>query len=62
MIRIALQKNWLRGFNVGGGGRGDQEICHLLYADDTVSSCEPKVEQVCYIRVLLVVFEVISGF
>ena len=34
---------------------------HLLYADDTIIFCEAKAEQVAFIRMTLVVFEVVSA-
>lgn len=37
------------------------QICHLIYADDTITSSEAKAEQVAFIRVTLVVFEAVSG-
>ena len=37
------------------------KLTHLLYADDTVVFCEAEQEQVCYLRVILVVFEACSG-
>ncbi|WMV54059.1 hypothetical protein MTR67_047444 [Solanum verrucosum] len=58
MMRIAIHNNWLKGFRIG---EGSLEICHLLYADDTIIFCEATVEQVTYVRVILVVFEVVSG-
>ena len=57
-MRVAIHNNWLRGFKFA---EGDLEICHLLYADDIIIFCEAVVEQVSYIRVMLVVFEAISG-
>lgn len=37
------------------------EITHLLYASDTIIFCEPKAEQICYIRLMLIDFEVVAG-
>ncbi|MDV3170607.1 MAG: hypothetical protein Q8811_02515, partial [Candidatus Phytoplasma australasiaticum] len=37
------------------------QICHLLYADDTVIFSDAKAEQVSYIRIVLVIFEAVSG-
>lgn len=37
------------------------EVCHLQYADDTVIFCEPKVEQIGYIRMIFDYFEASSG-
>jgi hypothetical protein len=37
------------------------EVSHLLYADDTLLFCEPKVEQLRNLRCLLLCFEAISG-
>ena len=39
----------------------DVQICHLLYADDTMIFCEAKEEQVCFIRINLIVLEAVSG-
>lgn len=61
MIRVANQNNWIKGFNIGNQSGVNLKICHLLYADDTLIFCDAKVEQVSYIRVVLVIFEAISG-
>lgn len=58
MVRIVLQNNWLRGFRIG---EGELEICHLLYAYDTIIFCEAAVEHAIYVRVMLVAFEAVSG-
>ena len=39
----------------------EKKICHLPYADDTLIFCEPVAEQISYIRVILVLFEAVSG-
>ncbi|WMV09474.1 hypothetical protein MTR67_002859 [Solanum verrucosum] len=61
MMRIASQKRWIRGFQVGGRVGEEKEIGQLLYADDTLIFCEPVAEQISYIRVILVLFEAVSG-
>uniref|UniRef100_A0A0V0H162 Putative ovule protein n=1 Tax=Solanum chacoense TaxID=4108 RepID=A0A0V0H162_SOLCH len=58
MMRITIHNNWLKGFRIGEGGL---EICHLLYVDDTIIFCEATVEQVTYVRVILVIFGDVSG-
>ncbi|KAH0670732.1 hypothetical protein KY290_026130 [Solanum tuberosum] len=61
MIRVANQNDWIKGFNIGNQSGVNLQICHLLYADDTLIFCDAKAEQVSYIRVVLVIFEAISG-
>ncbi|XP_049391971.1 uncharacterized protein LOC125856458 [Solanum stenotomum] len=36
------------------------EVTHLLNADDTMVFCEAEQEQICYLRVILVIFEACS--
>lgn len=60
MVIIAIQNRWLRGFKIGDRSK-IKEICHLLYADDIVIFCEPKYDQIRYIRMLLSIFETLSG-
>ena len=38
-----------------------KEICHLLYADDAIIFCEPTVDQIRFIRLILILFESASG-
>ncbi|XP_047268842.1 uncharacterized protein LOC124898822 [Capsicum annuum] len=45
MVRTSLQNNWVRGFKLNSQGMGDLDICHLLYADDTLIFCEAIEEQ-----------------
>lgn len=51
MMRRAILSNCIR----GATGK-TKEICHLLYADDTIIFCEPSEEQKNYIRLLLLCF------
>ena len=61
MIRVTNQKDWIKGFNIGNQLGVNLKISHLLYADDTLIFYDAKAEQVSYIRVVLVIFEAISG-
>lgn len=61
MMRIAAQNRWIRGFQVGDRVGEEKEVCHMLYADDTIIFCEPTAEQISYIGVILVLFEAVSG-
>ena len=36
-------------------------MTHLLYEDDTIIFCEAEQEQLCHIRIILVIFEACSG-
>ncbi|XP_059292426.1 secreted RxLR effector protein 78-like [Lycium ferocissimum] len=60
-MRVAIQNSWLKGFRIGNQACEEMQICHLLYADDTVIFCEAKAEQLRFIRLILVVFEGVSG-
>lgn len=51
---------WLRGFDVARNG-GNLEITHLQYADDTLILCDADEDQLKILRVVLVLFEGISG-
>ncbi|WMV22601.1 hypothetical protein MTR67_015986 [Solanum verrucosum] len=61
MMKIAIQRRWLKGFRVGSRTERVLEIYHLLYADDTIVSCEATSEQISFLRLMLVIFEAISG-
>ena len=53
MTRVATQNNWLKGFKVRNCSGREMQICHLLYADDTIIFCESMAEQVAFIRMTL---------
>lgn len=61
MMRVATRNNLLKGFKMGSQAGEEMQICQLLCADDTVIFCDAKAEQVCFIRVILVIFEAVSG-
>ncbi|CAN4112876.1 unnamed protein product [Withania somnifera] len=52
-MRVAIQSSWIRGFKMDSLSGEEMQICHLLYADDTVVFCEAKAEQLAYIRMIL---------
>lgn len=56
-----LSITWIKGFKVPNRMGKEMEVYQLLYVDDTVVFCEAKAEQISFIRVILVVFEVFSG-
>ncbi|XP_049391646.1 uncharacterized protein LOC125856127 [Solanum stenotomum] len=45
MIRVANYNDWIKGFNISNQSGVNLQICHLLYANDTLIFCNPKVEQ-----------------
>ena len=61
MMRIETKNRWIRGFQVGDRVGEEKKVCHLLYADDTIIFIEPTVEQISYIRLILVLFGAVSG-
>jgi len=61
LMRIAAQNTWIQGFKVGYRGGEVTKINHMFYADDTIIFCEPVAEQIRYIRMILVLFEAVSG-
>ncbi|XP_049344987.1 uncharacterized protein LOC125809377 [Solanum verrucosum] len=41
-MKVAIQNHWIRGFTIGNLSVEEMQICHLLYADDTIIFCEAK--------------------
>lgn len=54
-------EGWIRGFRVPNNASSVMEITHLLYADDSLIFCDAKEEQVTHLRLILTVYEAISG-
>ncbi|KAG5625292.1 hypothetical protein H5410_010510 [Solanum commersonii] len=52
-LKILGKNNWVRVFRIGNHSREELQICHLLYADDTVIFCEGKAGELSYIRVVI---------
>lgn len=61
MIKKAKHNGWISGFEVGTNNASYLEVTHLQYADDTLIFCDANKEQLKYLRVILVLFEGISG-
>jgi len=61
MIKTTNMNGWLRGFDVARIGEGNLEITHLQYADETRILCDAEEDQLRTLRVILVLFEGISG-
>ncbi|WMV09787.1 hypothetical protein MTR67_003172 [Solanum verrucosum] len=47
---------WIRGFRCKNRVNEVMDMTHLLYADDTIIFCEAEQEQLCHIRIILVIF------
>lgn len=60
-MRIAIQNRWIKDFQIEGTSGQVKEICHLLYADDTIIFCEPWEDQIRFIETILLFFEASLG-
>ena len=60
-MNVAVERELLTGFLMGSRHSEAMEVSHLLFADDTLIFCEPKVEQLRNLRCLLLCFEAVSG-
>ncbi|WMV12148.1 hypothetical protein MTR67_005533 [Solanum verrucosum] len=55
-------RGWvIKGFDVARENTESLEVTHLQYADDTLIFCGAEVDQLKYLRVILVLFEGVSG-
>ncbi|WMV34044.1 hypothetical protein MTR67_027429 [Solanum verrucosum] len=61
IVKTTNMNGWLRGFNVAKEGRDNLEVIYLQYADDTLIFCDADEEQIKILRVILVLFEGMSG-
>lgn len=55
------KNSWLTGFRVDSRAVNNLEITHLLYADDTLVFCGADRGQIRFLRVIIILFEAISG-
>ncbi|KAG5590747.1 hypothetical protein H5410_041261 [Solanum commersonii] len=61
---LVLSKNLAQYININRVGDkigSTKKFSHLIYADDTIILCEPEGEQLNYIRLILILFEAVSG-
>lgn len=61
MVENAKNIGWVKGFETDRRDNSSMEITHLQYADDTLIFCDANVDQLNYLRVILVLFECVSG-
>ncbi|OIT06900.1 clip-associated protein [Nicotiana attenuata] len=61
MLKTAHYNGWIKGFNVANNQDERLEITHLQYADDTLIFCGTEESQVKYLRIILILFEAVSG-
>jgi hypothetical protein len=61
MMNAAMEKELLASFSVGSRLSEAMKVSHLLFADDTLIFCKPKVEHIQNLRCLLLCFEVGSS-
>lgn len=61
MIQVASTNGWVQGFEVARNNNQRMEITHLQCADDTLIFCGAEEEQLKFLRVILILFEAISG-
>ncbi|KAF3656492.1 putative omega-hydroxypalmitate O-feruloyl transferase-like [Capsicum annuum] len=57
MMRTAIQKRWIKGFQIRNLMGAELEIYHLLYTDDTIIFCGPAIDQIRYIRLILLLLK-----
>ena len=56
LMRRASLNNWITGFRIKNRSNEVMDMTHLLYADDTIIFCEAEQEQICHIRIILIIF------
>nr|XP_016438073.1 PREDICTED: uncharacterized protein LOC107764061 [Nicotiana tabacum] len=61
IIKTTKVSGWVKGFEVNMSGANNLEITHLQYADDTLVFCDAEKEQLRFLRIILVLFEGVSG-
>ncbi|XP_030923333.1 uncharacterized protein LOC115950243 [Quercus lobata] len=58
---VVLTKVWYLRFDVGRLEGRSLEVSHLLFADDTLIFCDADLDQVLFLCMILIWFEVVSG-
>jgi hypothetical protein len=61
MVNATVEQGLIAGFSVGERVFSDLVVSHSLFADDTLIFCEACMEQICYVCLILLCFEAVSG-
>ncbi|XP_059445313.1 uncharacterized protein LOC132177112 [Corylus avellana] len=61
MVNATVDQGLLTGFSVGNRVLSELMVSHSLFADDTLIFCEDSIEQIRYVRLILLCFEAVSG-
>ncbi|RVW97682.1 putative ribonuclease H protein [Vitis vinifera] len=61
LIKRAVERGFLSGCRIRGGGRQPVHVSHLLFADDTIVFCEARKKYLTYLSWILFWFEAASG-
>uniref|UniRef100_A0A2N9FRJ8 Reverse transcriptase domain-containing protein n=1 Tax=Fagus sylvatica TaxID=28930 RepID=A0A2N9FRJ8_FAGSY len=61
MLRRAVERGFINGFQVGRNDQPNVSVSHLLYVDDTILFCDAHPEQLLYICMVLTCFEAVTG-
>jgi hypothetical protein len=61
MVNATIEQGLLLGFSVGERVPSNLVVSHSLFADDTLIFCEAFLEQIKYVRLILLCFEAVSG-
>lgn len=61
MTSRAMGANMIRGFQLGMVRGNPVNVSHLLFADDTIVFCNARVDQMRYLRCILLCFQALSG-
>ena len=61
MLDKVVLEGHLSGFSVGNLEGRSLMVSHLLFADDTLIFCEPNLDHILILRLILIWFEAVSG-
>ena len=61
MLDKVVHDGYMLGFGVGRLKGRSLKVSHLLFADDTLIFCDTDLDQVLFLRMILIWFEVVSG-